>query len=170
MHRLWVERRKFPDAPHYGHEGWLLGEDQHGWWIGLRPGNPIYRGDELLFHGTGGGVLVVPDQRGWMAWFPEHGPFDLYVDIVTPPVRTRETITMIDLDLDVVRHRDGTVEVLDEDEFAHHQVALGYSAEMIAAARAAADEVHAAVVAGHEPFAGAAAAEWARTSSRSPIR
>ena len=38
---------------------------------------------------------------------------------------------MIDLDLDVVRFRDGRVEVLDEDEFGQHQATLGYPPHMI---------------------------------------
>ena len=33
---------------------------------------------------------------------------------------------MIDLDLDVVRKQDGSVEVLDEEEFLDHQVRFGY--------------------------------------------
>lgn len=36
---------------------------------------------------------------------------------------------MVDLDLDVVRRFDGSAEILDEDEFAEHQVRYGYPPE-----------------------------------------
>lgn len=38
-------------------------------------------------------------------------------------------MTMIDLDLDVVRHRGGAVELLEVDEFEAHQIELGHPAE-----------------------------------------
>jgi hypothetical protein len=47
---------------------WVLGEDDHGLWIELPVGTPVYRGDELLFHGPGGGVIFVPPHDGWLAW------------------------------------------------------------------------------------------------------
>lgn len=94
-----------------------------------------------------------------MAWFPEGRRFSLYVDIVTPPRRREDTITMVDLDLDVIRTTDGTVELLDEDEFAEHQVSLEYPADIIEGARRSADDVLAAVRAGSPPFH-APAARW----------
>ena len=60
---------------------------------------------------------------------------------------------MVDLDLDVVRWRDsGSVEVIDEDEFAEHQVAYAYPDHVVANARGAADHL-AARLSTHEPFA-----------------
>jgi hypothetical protein len=41
------------------------------------------------------------------------------------PTWTRNAVSMIDLDFDVLRHRDGTVELLDEDEFDDHRVTYG---------------------------------------------
>jgi len=59
------------------------------------------------------------------------------------------------LDLDVVRIRaTGEVRVLDEDEFALHQVTYSYPAEVIGAARASADWL-AAALADREPFTSA---------------
>ena len=59
---------------------------------------------------------------------------------------------MVDLDLDVVQRGDGEIEVHDEDEFAHHQVALGYSSAMVEGALKATSAVVAALEAGDEPF------------------
>jgi hypothetical protein len=54
-----------------------------GLWLELRVGTPVYRGEELLFHGTGGGWMLVPPTDGWLARFPEFGDFERYVDVVS---------------------------------------------------------------------------------------
>lgn len=160
MSELWIERRKWPDLPHYGHHGWPLGEDAHGLWIELRLGCPVYRGEELLFHGTGGGLMLAPRHGRWLAWFPEFGPFELYVDIVTDMCRSATELIMIDVDLDIVRTREGEVQLLDEDEFALHQVLYGYPEEMIAQALETADEVKDAVTCRRAPFDARSSATW----------
>jgi protein associated with RNAse G/E len=66
----------------------------------------------------------------------------------------RSTVRTVDLDLDVIREPDGRVWVDDEDEFAEHQVSLGYPEELIVAAKASCAEVLATVTAGAEPFSG----------------
>ena len=151
MSELWIERRKWPDLPHYGHHGWPLGEDEHGLWIELRVGCPVYRGEQLLFYGTGGGLMLAPTHGRWLAWFPEFGLFEVYVDIVTDMRQSATELIMIDVDLDIVRTREGEVHLLDEDEFALHQVRYGYSEEMIARALETADEA---------PFDARSSATW----------
>jgi uncharacterized protein len=162
MRELWVERRKWPASPHYRHAAWVLGEDGHGLWLELRVGSPVYRGEELLFHGTSGGSMLVPAADGWLAWFPQFGDLELYVDIVVDTARTETTVTMVDLDLDVVRRRDGTVELLDQEEFEAHQIDLGYPDHLIDHAERMAAQVLTSVRAGDEPFAGIAAKRWMR--------
>ena len=68
---------------------------------------------------------------------------------------------MVDLDLDVVLTRAGHLFVDDEDEFAEHQVELGYPAEVVALAERWRDLVLSAVAAGDEPF-GTVGHEWLR--------
>ena len=96
-----------------------------------------------------------------MAWFGENltYDFDLYVDVGTLPVRTPGRITMVDLDLDVIRRPNGTVEVLDEDELELHAVQYAYPPELVVHARAVADELVAMLTAGAEPF-GVASQRW----------
>jgi len=60
MSQMWVERLKWPDVPHYRHLGWVLGDDEYGLWIELRVGTPVYRRDEILFHGANGGLMLAP--------------------------------------------------------------------------------------------------------------
>jgi uncharacterized protein len=149
---VWVERRKWPDLPHYRLEAIPLGEDDAGSWLGVPPDRTVFRGAEALFTTVGLGLLLVPYDQWWMAWFPSERRFSLYVDIVTPPERGDGVITMVDLDLDVIRTLAGDVELLDEDEFAEHQVSLGYPAEITARAAAEGARVLAAVRAGDAPF------------------
>ncbi len=123
-----------------------------GIWLGMLPGRPVYRGDRELFVADGLGVTLVPRDHWWMAWFAFDRDFSLYVDIVTPPVVRGTSITMIDLDLDVIRWSDGRVELLDEDEFEDHRVRLGYPDDVVAGALASGRHVLAAVQAGEPPF------------------
>lgn len=162
---IWIERRKWPDLPHYGHAGWVLGEDEHGLWMELRVGQPVYRGDELLFHGKGDGLMLSPSHGRTLIWFPQHGDVDLYVDIGCDTVRTESSLVMIDLDLDVIRGRGTEAELIDEDEFAEHQIRYGYTTAMIRQAEADGAEVLRAVRANEPPFDGVAATAWLRRTS-----
>jgi protein associated with RNAse G/E len=97
------------------------------------------------------------DQRGWLGTF--HGPggklgVAVYVDIATPPRWDGGVVRTVDLDLDVIRMRNGWVVVDDEDEFAEHQVVLGYPPEVIALAEASRDRVHAAILDEDPPYDG----------------
>ena len=68
-------------------------------------------------------------------------------------------MTQIDLDLDSARTLDGSVEVLDEDEFLDHQIRYEYPRGLIAQTRTATQRVVDLVTAGAEPF-GTAAESW----------
>ena len=72
---------------------------------------------------------------------------------------TPDLVTIVDLDLDVVRWADGRVELVDEDEFLEHQTSLGYPAWMIDRARAAAAQAVLAAENRVEPF-GSAGKVW----------
>lgn len=160
---IWLERQKWPNISHYRHQVWPLGEDEFGFWVELKVGDPVYRGKDLLFRGTSGGVMLVPlCGEPWLAWFMAQGPFKLYVDIVDQVVHHDDgRITMVDLDLDVVRHHGGQIEMLDEDEFAEHQIRYRYPPKIISGALEASEMVMAAVLGNTPPFDGDAARDWA---------
>ena len=79
-----------------------------------------------------------------------------YCDIQTPAELKDGRIDCVDLDLDVVVRADGSVRLLDEDEFELHQREMNYPAELIARARQAVDEVQEALAAKEPPFDGSA--------------
>ena len=101
-------------------------------------------------------VGLFPHGSWWTAWFnAEPGRVEIYCDITTPPQWiSDDEVTMIDLDLDVARNRgDGSVHLLDEDEFAEHQQLYGYPGDVIEKAIVAAQWLQDAITAGAEPFA-----------------
>jgi len=126
-------------------------------WLGAPGGTPVQRGSEppvILEHPR---VKLIPaGDQWWSAKFNgEPSATEIYCDIGTPARWANAAeVTMVDLDLDVVRRRaDGQVLLLDEDEFAAHQVRYGYVAEVIRQAEQAAAWLLAAITAGGEPFA-----------------
>lgn len=167
---VWIERHKWPDRPHYRWPMVPVGEDEHGLWLRMHPDGPILKGDGIPSSARRDGLRLVSWTEPWCAWFPtrsgsSHPPdqtWRLYVDIIDSAVVCRDgTITMVDLDLDVVQYLDGRVELLDEDEFVEHQVRYGYPAEIVELAQSAGRSVLDAVQRGEPPFDGAAAATWA---------
>ena len=51
------------------------------------------------------------------------------------------TLQWVDLDSDIHCHLDGSLRVLDEDEFEGNRVEMGYTSEVVERALAARDEV-----------------------------
>jgi hypothetical protein len=149
-----VRFTKWGGKRHWEYRLESLGTDQHGWWLGGRTGLMMRRGEERPVRGRHDFVTLVPAEGCWIAnW---NGPgatrTAIYVDVTTEPVRHAAAVEAVDLDLDVVLLRDGTVAVLDEDEFAEHQRRYGYPAEMIAQAEATTKDLVARITAGAEPF------------------
>jgi protein associated with RNAse G/E len=136
----------------------LLGEDEHGVWVGLKSGGTVQRGHEPARRHPHDLLSVVTDGAWFIPIFSPADPrFGIYVDICTPPVWTADDrVESFDLDLDVAVAPDGTVSVLDEDEFDDHRVRYSYPDELVVGARAATEYVLAAIEAGHGPFDGTA--------------
>lgn len=161
-----VQFLKYPDGLHWRHDMVLLGEDDHGVWLGAPAGTIVQRGEEPPISWRHPFVQLVP-RTGWYAMIRNLHPvrYELYVDITAGARLDTDRAEMVDLDLDVVRRVDGTVEVLDEDEFIEHRRTLGYPDWMADRARATAAEVAMAVEARREPF-GSASDSWASALER----
>lgn len=157
-----IQFLKNPDLPHWGFEGHALAEDEHGLWVALPTGSRRWRGEEVRSPTATPAVLCFP-HRGWWAlhYTGLHTRYSHFVDITTQPTWGNGRVEMIDLDLDVVRHRDGAIEVEDEDEFATHQVVYSYTTQMIERARQETDRVVEMLEQGREPFYDVAE-EWLR--------
>ncbi|WP_203820759.1 DUF402 domain-containing protein [Paractinoplanes ferrugineus] len=138
-----------------------LGSDGFGWWYGCPRGTSMRRGFEEPVVADYDFIVLVPADGAFVASFngPSHPNLSMYVDVTSVPVREEGVVEAVDLDLDVVRLWDGSVRLLDEDEFEEHQVLYGYPAEVIDQARATADELLDRIGWRQEPF-GAVGDAW----------
>lgn len=153
----WVDisYTKWPDHPHYAYRMRVLGEDNHGVWGACEAGESVYKSGELAFIRESTLLSLVPRDGCWSAlWYPPSEPvLEVYVDINSCPEWTVGAVEMIDLDFDVIRRRDGTVQLVDEDEFEEHRLTFGYPNDLVALARSAAKEVTERASHPTEPFA-----------------
>ncbi|MGC4110729.1 MAG: DUF402 domain-containing protein [Nocardioides sp.] len=154
-----IEMSKWGDLPHWHFPARWLGTDDHGDWLGIPAGSRMMRpGRDFLSGADQVGLVPGPGSdvaRAFMATFHVPGPETrVYVDMTTPPVWDGPVVRAVDLDLDVIHLREGDVVVDDEDEFAEHQVSLGYPPEIVALAEASRDRVHTAILAGDPPYDG----------------
>jgi uncharacterized protein len=149
---------KYDGSLHWHQSMRYLGEDEHGVWLGAEAGSQAQRGDEPPITLPQPFVELIPAGQWWTAVFNgEPARTEIYCDISSPAQWPGENeVTMVDLDLDVVRVRaDQQVLLLDEDEFAVHQVRYSYPAEVIRQAVQAAAWLQEVIRDGAEPFAGA---------------
>lgn len=162
---------KWGGGQHWESAGQVLGTDECGVWVGGAKGRRLTRPghDVVIPYDT---AMLMPADAGFVACFNEllTGPGEAscstYVDITTVPEWLEGTVAMVDLDLDVVRLWDGSVIVDDEDEFAEHQVSLGYPGELVAWAEQSCADVRHALERADPPFDGRAAVWLERLSHR----
>lgn len=84
-------------------------------------------------------VWPIPSETWWTVEFTPKSDTPLYVNIGMPVTWDGDTVTQVDLDLDVTRTRSGDIEVIDRDEFADHQTRFGYPPEIVRATERAAE-------------------------------
>jgi uncharacterized protein len=167
---------KWGDIQHWELDAVFLGSDEHGDWIGA-PAGTLNARPGAQFVSEVDAVTLVPRADAATAWSLStfHAPgiwCSLYIDITTPATWEGHLLRAVDLDLDVIRGADkygrgGRVWVDDEDEFAEHRVSLGYPDDVVQAAMASCDRVHADVAAGRAPYDGSAAV-WLTRSGGLP--
>ncbi|SDG91288.1 DUF402 domain-containing protein [Nonomuraea jiangxiensis] len=160
MTEVRIVYRKYGGALHWNHPGHLLGEDQHGIWVKV-PGGTIARkgeGPPVTLKATT--IMLFPRDAWWTASFNcPPNKSEVYVDVTTVPEWRDGEVTMLDLDLDVIRMRDGRLILDDEDEFAEHQLLLNYPPSLITQAENTARWLLNAVGQRKEPF-GEAHLQW----------
>ncbi|HVX44391.1 MAG TPA: DUF402 domain-containing protein [Mycobacteriales bacterium] len=88
----------------------------------------------------------------WIGWQDDPDRQWIAVDICTPPILDSAGWRYDDLEIDLARLPDGSVLVLDEDEFDDARRAVPYPPEITIAALRARDEVRQMLQVGVEPF------------------
>lgn len=164
-----VRFRKYDETPHWAIDAVHLGADDHGAWVGFVQGTRVSR--------PGMALDLVQDQVGLFADLgplvgsastfhaPEPPPHvEVYVDLTTPAewARCRRgwRVSLIDLDLDVIRGTTGRVWVDDEHEFAAHRQSMGYPEDLATGAVDACRRIEERVRARTPPYDHATAAGW----------
>ncbi|WP_433254405.1 DUF402 domain-containing protein [Streptosporangium sp. CA-135522] len=148
-----VVYRKYDGSLHWHHPALLLGEDEHGVWTGCVAGSSGSKGDNPPVTWPNAFVMLFPRDGWWTASFnAQPHKVEIYCDISTVPEWRDGEVTMVDLDLDVLRMRDGRIILDDEDEFEEHQIRYAYPPDVIATARSTAARLMEAVTAGTAPF------------------
>lgn len=147
--------RKHDGSLHWHLTMTWLAEDDHGVWAGTPRPTTMRKGNGPLVVLDYASIMLFPREAWWTAAFnASPAATEIYCDITTPVQwLSPDEVTMIDLDLDVLRMRDGHIELVDEDEFAEHRVKFGYPAEVVAEAERSAAWLHAAITGNREPFA-----------------
>lgn len=146
---------KYDGGLHWHQTMNYLGQDEHGTWLAAPAGSEFRRGtDPPLVNETHTVTLIPPDAWWQATFFASPREVEIYCDIATPARWLGPgEVTMVDLDLDVCRMRSGReVRLLDEDEFAEHQIRYGYPDDMIRHAAEAADWLRRTITANAEPF------------------
>jgi hypothetical protein len=160
-----VDYRKWLDRQHHRFAARALGDDRHGTWLAIPAGTPLTGGPRTgTFRRTS--VVLVPSGGWWTAEFSSPDEeLPLYLDVCTPPLLTRDHLLMVDLDLDVLRSRDGTTWLEDREEFELHRSELGYPRWLAEGAARAAELLLESVRSGREPF-GRASEPWLARAER----
>ncbi len=133
----------------------MLGEDDWGVWISVPAGTRRWKGADSSMGPTRMPAVFCAPRDGWwhLHYNGDTTKLSHFVDIVTPPSWVSDDrYEMIDLDLDVVRHQSGLVEVEDEDEFEVHRIQYGYTPEMIRRAEEETQRIVGELQSRHEPF------------------
>ncbi len=135
--RLTIEVRKLNGRPHYSWNGYVLEQTKDYLLVANTPGR-------MLFHHRREAVYTYDNFS--LEFYPLDADFTVgldlertgevtyYCNICLPPVLQEETLSFIDLDLDLV-HRKGVWTVVDEDEFLENQQLYDYPLDVIERAR-----------------------------------
>ena len=162
MQPVRVVYEKWDRRPHWEFDALRLGEDEHGVWLGVTRGTHQARPGLAVRAATDHVVLVAVGGAycGTFHSDRDRAPIEVYVDITCAHRWRDARITMIDLDLDVIRHWDGTVLIDDEDEFAEHRVLLGYPEDVVEGALAGTRLVQTALALQSAPFDEGTSERW----------
>ncbi len=130
-----VQKTKFNGEVKSEWEGELVKSADSNWRIVLH--HPIHhnkfedgqiaQADHLFVH-----CLNLVEPLSVLLCFDDAGHFlQAKCDAALPAIQTDQTITFVDLDLDIIVESDFSWWLQDEDTFAQHRVSMGYSEQAI---------------------------------------
>lgn len=140
-----VEKRKYPATSGDRVMAEVVGEDDVGRWLFARAG----RGNRHRLDG----LLLLPHEEWWVAWWWVDVDPLCTVDVVTPVRHDGDVWVYEDLEIDLaMRECDGLVNVVDLDEFAGAALGVPYPADVIVGAIGGMRSAERRMVDRHPPF------------------
>ncbi|MBM7844893.1 DUF402 domain-containing protein [Herpetosiphon giganteus] len=108
---------KWPKRPTAQATGYLLGADQFGHWLGIAAGSAWQHsnGQQGMFEQAF--VKLIPPNAYWSACFNLSDKL-IDVDIVLPNQWHDQLVEEIDLEIDLLKMADGSIEIRDQAKFA----------------------------------------------------
>jgi protein associated with RNAse G/E len=156
IRRVRVVSKKYDGSLRDEYETFLFSETDEQVILFSPPGTPFYDYRKAAWLAAQDGLLEIYFKRRWYnLWHiaEQYSRTNLtYVNISLPAALDDGLLTWVDLDLDYRVHLDGSVERLDEEEFAQNTRRFGYPPDLVDQALAACREVEAGLAQGSPPF------------------
>lgn len=145
MRKIKVISYKYNGALRSEYEGYLVAEDEAVITVLTPPGTLDFSPKKGTWLPGPDGLLELYFKQQWYnVWHiceQNSGWNQIYANIAMPATLQGNVLTWIDLDLDLRVHLDGSLQLLDEDEFVANSTRFAYPPSVIAQARAAVDEL-----------------------------
>ncbi len=156
MRRIQVIKKKYDGSLRERHESHLVSEDDIAFTLLTLPGMDGYdHGKQREAPNLDGMLEIYFKQRWYNVWHicERHESTTLiYANVAMPAVLTSGKIEWIDLDLDVRVDVDGSLELLDEEQFHENVGRLQYPEDVVHMAKGAWNEVARLASEGRYPF------------------
>ena len=138
LKRLTIKARKLDGCPHYSWDGYVLKQTKDYLLVANIPGRTLHHHRRVAVYTYDNYSLeFYPFEADFTVGLDieRTGEMSYYCNICLPSVLQDETLSFIDLDLDLV-YRNGMWQVVDEDEFMENQRLYHYPVELIERTRA----------------------------------
>lgn len=150
-----IKALKYPGTLHYEWEGSVI--EQTSDYILL-----LCEANRKLIHHTKGKIFTEPNVSieyfSLKKWYTaamkiESGEIiEYYCNVAKPSILKGNTLSFIDLDLDLLKSKDEAWRVVDEDEFEENRIKLKYPFELQKQARVALEQLKSRALKGNFPF------------------
>ena len=156
MRKIKIVSRKYDGRLRDEYESYLYSEDAEKVVTFSPPGTPYFWQKQNAWLTSTDGLLEVYYKQAWYnVWHiceQNSHANRMYINIAMPAILQDGVLTWTDLDLDLRVHMDGSLELLDEDEFQENLIAMHYPPAVIAQAYAACDHLKACYAGTRYPF------------------
>ena len=156
MKKIQVIKKKYDGSLRDKHEAYLCEETDELITLYTPPGIRYWLYHKAEWLQTADGLLEIYLKRKWYnIWHigMQNSYTNLmYVNVAMPAVLAGDTLEWVDLDLDYRVHLDGSIQLMDEDEFQQNQQRLNYPPELIEQVHAACREVEHGLKQNQFPF------------------